>query len=121
MIQSDLSDDTRALTIDFIQRAFHEWNYPWTVERAVQSPPAEKTTKQKCMEGSVTACSELYNQVRATCVNDAACIGRAACWSDKSRAITLVKTVCAPGQNQQSCEFQTNNVKKVLEVDCDNF
>ena len=29
MIQKDFADDTRALTIDFIQQAIQRWNYPW--------------------------------------------------------------------------------------------
>ena len=45
MIQSDSSDDTRALTIDFIQRAFHEWNYPWSLQpgAAVDEPAPAPT------------------------------------------------------------------------------
>jgi hypothetical protein len=84
-------------------------------------PPPADDLKTKCMNGSATACSSLSNQVRASCGFDAACIGRAQCWSDKSRAITLVKTVCAPGQNQQTCDFQTQNVRRNLDMDCDSF
>lgn len=83
--------------------------------------PQPPTLKQQCMDGSASACSALSTQLRATCDFDAACIARAQCWSDKSRAIVLVKTSCAPGQNQQSCDFQTNNARPQLEMDCDTY
>ena len=38
MIESDSAYDTRALTIDFIKRAVHQWNYPWSLEPGVEGP-----------------------------------------------------------------------------------
>ena len=82
--------------------------------------PAPVTTKDKCMGGSASACSTLSTETRSSCNFDAACISRAQCWSDKSRAITLVKYTC-DHQNAEACTFQRNNVARQVSMDCDDF
>jgi hypothetical protein len=80
--------------------------------------------KQKCMEGSASACSELDKRVQLTCGYDAACIARAQCWQNKSRALVLIENVCNPGfpnYNAQSCAFQRQNVSQQAKADCDSF
>jgi hypothetical protein len=44
MIQNDLADDARALTVDYIQRAFQDWNYPWDLRAA--------TVSESCLNGT---------------------------------------------------------------------
>ena len=48
MIQNDSAYDTRALTIDFIQRAIQQWNYPWDLTAGRVTPqrviPQEDST-----------------------------------------------------------------------------
>jgi len=44
MIQQDLAGDTRAVTIDFIKRAFQGWNYPWDLRPASIFPACLKGT-----------------------------------------------------------------------------
>ena len=118
MVDAGSGDDARVLAVEYIKKAVQDWGYPWDLTAGAA---IGQTTKQKCMGGSATACSDLWQQLKPTCGFDVACMARAQCWSDKSRAITLVKTTCAPGQNQQSCDFQTNNVQRQLQMDCDNF
>lgn len=82
------------------------------------------TIKQKCMGGSASACADLDKRVQLTCGYDAACIGRARCWQNKSRALVLVKNVCDPhfpNYNAQSCEFQKQNVGEQANADCDAY
>jgi hypothetical protein len=43
MIQNDSAYDTRALTIDFIQRAILQWNYPWDLTAGRTSGPQTVT------------------------------------------------------------------------------
>jgi len=86
--------------------------------------PAPGDLKAQCMGGSATACSNLGKQQKDTCGFDAACIGQAQCWMDKSRALTLIKTICDPGSgqfNQQSCDFQRQNVGPTASRDCSNY
>lgn len=93
--------------------------------RSTTPSPQPTDSKTQCMNGSATACSSLWQQTKASCGYDAACIARSQCWMDKSRAITLIKISCQPDQNgqvnQQSCQFQTQNAKSVAERDCDTF
>jgi hypothetical protein len=80
--------------------------------------------KQECMGGSASACSELDKRVQLTCGYDAACIGRAQCWQNKSRALVLIENVCNPSfpnYNAQSCAFQRQNVGQQAKADCDSF
>lgn len=80
--------------------------------------------KRKCMGGSASACSELDKRVQLTCGYDAACIGRAQCWQNKSRALVLIENVCNPSfpnYNAQSCAFQRQNVGQQAKADCDSF
>jgi hypothetical protein len=80
--------------------------------------------KQKCMAGSASACADLDKRVQLTCRYDAACIGRAQCWQDKSRALVLLKNVCdkhSYNYNAQGCEFQKQNVGAQAAKDCDTF
>jgi hypothetical protein len=86
--------------------------------------PVPSDLKTECMGGSAVACSNLWKQQKDTCGFDAACIGQAQCWMDKSRALTLIKTVCDPGNgqfNQQSCDFQRQNVGPTASRDCSNY
>ena len=80
--------------------------------------------KRKCMGGSASACSDLDKRVQLTCGYDAACIGRAQCWQNKSRALVLIENVCNPSfpnYNAQSCAFQRQNVGQQAKADCDSF
>ena len=80
--------------------------------------------KRNCMGGSASACSELDKRVQLTCGYDAACIARAQCWQNKSRALVLIENVCNPGfpnYNAQSCAFQRQNVSQQAKADCDSF
>src|SRR5690348_5518396 len=90
-----------------------------------ESPEVSMTTlKQKCMGRSASACSELDKRVQLTCGYDAACIGRAQCWQNKSRALVLIENVCNPSfpnYNAQSCAFQRQNVGQQAKADCDSF
>jgi hypothetical protein len=90
-----------------------------------ESPEASMAAlKRKCMGGSASACSELDKRVQLTCGYDAACIGRAQCWQDKSRALVLIEDVCNtgfPNYNAQSCVFRRQNVGQQAKADCDSF
>ena len=82
-----------------------------------------KTTKDKCMEGSYTACDSLSKALRPTCGFDAACIARAQCWQDKSRAFTLAKQSCLAGitaQQQQECDQFHASMVNSHSQDCDD-
>lgn len=63
MIQNDSAYDTRALTIDFIQRAIQQWNYPWDLTAGRVTPqrviPQEDSTptpvpKVEAQVGTIT-------------------------------------------------------------------
>jgi|HubBroStandDraft_6_1064221.scaffolds.fasta_scaffold256072_1 hypothetical protein len=81
-----------------------------------------KSLKDKCMEGSYNACATLAKNLRATCKFDAACISRAQCWDDKSRAFILANQEC-PGattpQQQQQCEQFKAQMAESHREDCD--
>jgi hypothetical protein len=94
-------------------------------KEAAPPPPAPGDLKTACMQGSATKCSELWKTTQATCGFDAACTGRAQCWMNKSRALTLIHSVCDPDASghvdTQSCQLQSQNVRGVAERDCDTF
>jgi hypothetical protein len=80
--------------------------------------------KEKCMGGSASACSELDTRVQLTCRYDAACIRRAQCWQDKSRALVLIKDVCdtqSPNYNPQLCVSRRLYSGEQAKANCDNF
>lgn len=94
-------------------------------EAATPPPPARDEIKTARMQGSATKCSDLWKKTQATCGFDAACTGKAQCWMNKSRALTLIHTVCDPDASghvdTQSCQFQRQNVQSVAQRDCDTF
>jgi hypothetical protein len=51
MIESDSAYDTRALTVDFIKRAFLQWNYPWDLNEGharTPIPTPDSSSEQNC-------------------------------------------------------------------------
>lgn len=81
--------------------------------------------KAQCMSGEATACSTLWKNQKDNCGNDVACKAQAQCWSDKSRALTLIKISCSPDQNgnvnQQVCDNQKQYVARQAQMDCEHF
>jgi hypothetical protein len=45
MIEADSSENTRALSIDFIKRAFESWNHPWGLETTDDKGPGPTPSK----------------------------------------------------------------------------
>jgi hypothetical protein len=78
--------------------------------------------EKKCMGGSASACSELDQRVQLTCRYDAACIARAQCWQDKSRALVLLHNVCdtnSANYNADGCVIQRQNSGAQAKANCD--
>jgi hypothetical protein len=46
MIETDSAGNTRALSVDFIKRAFESWNHPWGLEMAVQEKEKGPTSSK---------------------------------------------------------------------------
>jgi hypothetical protein len=58
MVKAGSADDTRVLDIEYIRHAVQDWGYPWVLTASAE---AGQEAKQKCMDVSATACSELWS------------------------------------------------------------
>ena len=71
MIETDSAYDTRALTLDFIKRAFLQWNYPWDLREgvapphvdSVSEPPAAAPTCSVSVDSDPSGASVLVDNV----------------------------------------------------------
>lgn len=97
-------------------------NYGYAVASLPEDKP--KTLKEKCMEGSYNACDAMAKNLRPTCGFDSACLARAVCWENKSRAFIIAKQGC-PGattaQQRQECEQFKAQMANSHAQDCDEL
>lgn len=82
-------------------------------------PPADPI-KAGCMAGSYIDCQNYAGHIFVKCNQfDSACKLLAQCWDDKARALLVIANACKDKANQDSCNFQRQNMKSQLLMDCD--
>lgn len=111
----------RAVKAADIVRLLSSWRVPVNGFRSTD-PAAAKLlgdpVKEACMNGSIVDCQNYSGHILVKCnPYDVVCKALATCWQDKARALQVVEFACK--QNDESCEFQKENMRDTSKMDCD--
>jgi hypothetical protein len=111
----------RAVKAGDIIRFLSSWKVPVNGFRSTDPAAAKSLTdpvKEACMNGSIVDCRNYSGNILVRCNSyDAVCKAFATCWQDKARALQVIEFACK--QNDQSCEFQKENMRDTSKMDCD--
>jgi S1-C subfamily serine protease len=111
----------RAARMSEVVRVLSSWRVPVSGFRTTSlspSQPQEDPVKEACMNGSIVDCDNYSGSILVKCnPYNTACKLLAACWQDKARALKVVQFACQ--RNDQSCEFQKENMRAASQMDCD--